>query len=493
MPRHKIITGISLITIGILFLLINFNVLNATYLLSAVLFWPVVFLAIGLNLITRGTSLRTLGSWLLLSLLLIYAGVGVAANQMLSPTQYWQNGPLRVFADHVTLNDSGLPQDNTLVTNHVEHALPDAAKAITANVEFGMGTLTMAGTQTMVTADVSETSSTFALPTINVTEGSTTSINASADPLSLTNVLPLISGNLNWMLNINQTLPLDLTLKTGASTNHLDLHDLNLQTLNVSMGAATTDIQFGLKSGKITAAISLGAASLTLNLPQELAVRLHYQGGLTSLSLPSDLKKQPNGDYETSNYTNAKNQLDLTLHAGLGNITLQRLNAYVSSSPTQPAANSNDTPIKPPPSPDAIKFTSLRYGAHSPFDYNLGTPAVQVLNDNPTSATVNPLINFLQPTDFNTNLVLLLLQGRQATGGYRIQTTETDLHGTTLTVKVELTTPLRADMVTQVATNPYEVITVAKHLLPKTGGLSIKVIDQTGKPVASTTYQASSR
>jgi hypothetical protein len=472
----KYVSGILLIVIGIIFLFANTGWLSADFFWSLLQLWPIIFVVIGINFMTRGTTLRGLGSLLFLIALISVVSLAVASHVYLQDGQTWNAGPITVTKDNISINNWTLNNSqNNKQTSQYESDVPSSAKTYSAEIKFGAGNLTIDSvSDKLISADFSSPSSAAADVTID--EGTNTEITIAS---------PAKSGwifgsqpNQTWQIHLNDKLPSSLDVKTGASSNHLDLSNLNLQDLKLDVGAAETTVKYGIKNSSVTSSINIGAASLTLQIPDSMGVALTYEGGVSSISLPSDIKKTGGSHYKSTDFDSSSSKLTITIKAGVSSINIER---YTPSATTSTSMT------------DEISFDRLRDGAHSPYVYDGTDPKVIVMNSSTIKQKTSQLVPIYDTTLNQDKLVLLLLQGNKSTGGYRIRTTSVTTDQDTLTIMAEITEPRRADLVTNSLTDPYDLISIDKTDLILSATLNIILVDQDGKILDQTTYEETAK
>jgi predicted membrane protein len=63
---------------------------------------------------------------------------------------------------------------------------------------------------------------------------------------------------------------------------------------------------------------------IEVRVPRELALRLRADAGLGGVKVPDDLIKQGDNRYESPDYANATNRVDLKVDGGVGAIRVRR-------------------------------------------------------------------------------------------------------------------------------------------------------------------------
>jgi hypothetical protein len=135
------------------------------------------------------------------------------------------------------------------------------------------------------------------------------------------NVAVGVNEHNEWQIDLNETVPLDLSISLGAGQSNLKLGDLTLNRLDVNAGAS--DLELDLRGNwqqDMTAQIEGGVGQLTLYLPQDVGVRIHADQGIGSIhtqGLQENGRAYVNDSYGASDVT-----LELNVEAGLGEINL---------------------------------------------------------------------------------------------------------------------------------------------------------------------------
>jgi Domain of unknown function (DUF5668) len=129
------------------------------------------------------------------------------------------------------------------------------------------------------------------------------------------------SGASRLDVNLRPDLPLSLTVQTGATQARLDLSQLRVSSLDVSLGAADTWVRLPENAGATTAHFSGGATSLTLEIPNGVAAQIRTRGGLNTVSIDQTRFPAAGADtYRSPDYATATNKVDITVETGVSTI-----------------------------------------------------------------------------------------------------------------------------------------------------------------------------
>jgi hypothetical protein len=141
------------------------------------------------------------------------------------------------------------------------------------------------------------------------------------------NAFPFInwgwSHSLDWTIGLNREIPIALEVGSGANESKLDLTDLRVTELQVHTGASATDISLPANAGYTRVSCEGGVAGLELRVPTNVAARIHYRGGLSSVNV-STSRFPPSGDgYQSVDYDTAANKVDIDVHMGIGSVNIR--------------------------------------------------------------------------------------------------------------------------------------------------------------------------
>jgi hypothetical protein len=300
--RGGIVGPVLLIAAGIFFLLSNLGVISWSFWDAAWRLWPIVLIAIGLDLLIGRRSIWS-------SLLVLLVTVGFLAAGF-----FW------------LVTNNGLGSGDT-VSDTINQSLSGADSA-EVEIDFGVGRVTVealpSGSEELIAGTIEypqeirvEQSFDEANDVANYrlrTEGSVRSVQS----------IPFFGqrdDNWRWDLQLNRDVPLRLILDTGVGETTLDLSQLMVETVDVDTGVGQTTVILP-GHGEIDASVSGGIGELIIELPQGVAARIESDTGLGSTNIADDFER--NGDvYESPGYDDALDRINLSLSAGIGQVTVR--------------------------------------------------------------------------------------------------------------------------------------------------------------------------
>lgn len=294
--RPSLFGPLMLITIGVLFLLANLNILPLTFWEIAARYWPLIFILIGLEIIVGRQSV--IGGLVVVVLwVAIVGGVlwfsftqagasmgGSATEELVQPLGDIKSAAVDLNIGVAATNVTALePGATDLMKGKFIHS-PGVriAQAYTVVGSEGRLILKEEGVQWMLgTAHTSR-----------------------------------------WELGLNPTIPLTLRINGGVGRAILDLSALNVPSLGIDAGVGSLAVT--TPSGGVTLMrVNGGVGSLTIMIPQNVAARIRVDAGIGSIRVDQTRFPKTGDTYQSADYTTAPNKIEIEIDGGLGSITVQ--------------------------------------------------------------------------------------------------------------------------------------------------------------------------
>lgn len=116
---------------------------------------------------------------------------------------------------------------------------------------------------------------------------------------------------MDWDVALNASVPLSLDLNLGANASIIDLKDMNVTGIRLKSGASDTKLTLPA-TGRLKADFEIGAASLTLIVPEGVSIRVYSVIGAGDVSVDrSRFPHDVSPDFET-----AANAVDINIKGG---------------------------------------------------------------------------------------------------------------------------------------------------------------------------------
>lgn len=136
-------------------------------------------------------------------------------------------------------------------------------------------------------------------------------------------VFPWTSNQaLNWDFSLAPNILLELNLETGANEAFADLAGLQVEKIKLSTGASSTHIVLPAAAGYTQVRVESGVTSVHLTVPTQVAGRIQYSGGLSSIQIDKSRFIQNGNTYESADYNTAANKVDISIDTGIASILI---------------------------------------------------------------------------------------------------------------------------------------------------------------------------
>lgn len=309
MKTGKIVWGMFFIFLGLVFLLDNLDVINF-YWTSVWRFWPVVFILIGMNMIMSRIQNKKLVAPLVA--LITFVVLGVIGYKGLQPSENsW-----------IIINNDDNDND-TLKYNKAYFLEPyQGSERVELNIQGAAGSFRLTDTTSLLfEADVNQRFGKYTLK------------KSKSDSLEVLN-FKMREGNqtihlddwddnkTNIRLNL---LPIwDINLELGAGEGRFDLTPYKVRSLKFEGGAASLRAKIGTQQPLTNVSVEAGAASIKIEVPKDSGCRIELKDVVISSNNFTDFIKKADGSYETSNYSSAKNKINIDFEGAISSFQVTR-------------------------------------------------------------------------------------------------------------------------------------------------------------------------
>lgn len=303
----RIAEGLGSVAVGVVLLANTFGYLPWTVWFNVFSLWPVLLVALGIELVGRGLHMNWLRAMSNVVLILALA-YGVL---VLQPTSS------RVVFPLVTTSASTASFTDTAPRN------PSATTG-TASIKVGATRLKVAAGDTL--AAISGRAATGETPKL------TTSVSGSSATVSVTE-----PGNRTVFLGTEDSgldVTLDRSVKwdevrfdVGAISGDADLSGLEVSRVLVNVGASDVRIKLGSRSRDVALDISGGATSVTVLVPADGACTINSSSGLSNIQVPPSFRRT-SGIVVFGNSTFVSDgsggpKIDVELKSGVSDLRIQ--------------------------------------------------------------------------------------------------------------------------------------------------------------------------
>lgn len=290
--RPNRLTNIAyvLIALGALLLIARLGWFDLTRLLGVLRFWPILVIAVGVDMLTNGRRrLLVYGTGVAAVLVLsLVGGAGLAGRpantlEVAQELQGARSADVHVVASMARLELTGAAQNELLASGHIGQQAGERV-----NVDY-----VLRGNRGEFRAISSGFRSSF---------------------MAFRRSVP-------WDLTLTGRVPIALTVETGVGESTLDLRQLQLESLNISAGVGETTVNLP-QLGNYEASIDGGVGEILVRVPRDLAIRIQVDTGIGSVNAARHFTRSGN-TYTSPNYETSTQRVELQLDAGIGSINIQ--------------------------------------------------------------------------------------------------------------------------------------------------------------------------
>ncbi len=310
---RSLFAPLALITLGVLFLLDNLNVIGPLNWGAALRFWPLALIFLGLNVLAVQFR-RPLGT--VFSLLVTVAALAVFGYLLVSG------------APDDTLRGLGLPVADVPELREETFAL--GAEGVTsAEITLHLGnfptTIGALNDDGLIAGSVWTRGAVQMEPERHGDGHIELEVGVRENPGDWFDPRTWQGGEgREWMIDLSPTVPLDLHIDAGNGAATATLDGLNLTALTIDSGNGA--VQATLPDGDYDVGVDSGNGSVALSLPAGVEARVEYDSGNGSVSVPERFERvsgdRDDGVYETPGYDERAGGITMRLDSGNGSVTI---------------------------------------------------------------------------------------------------------------------------------------------------------------------------
>lgn len=154
------------------------------------------------------------------------------------------------------------------------------------------------------------------------------------------------NGAIEWQIHLNPKVSSDINARSGGGNVKLDLAGMTVTHLSADTGGGNIDVvlpdnaaNLGVAArtgaGNVTVEIgsgttggstvdaNSGAGNVAVRVPSGIAAKIHATSGLGKVIVDPRFSKTNKNTYQSSDYDGAINKVEITLHSGAGNVSLE--------------------------------------------------------------------------------------------------------------------------------------------------------------------------
>lgn len=124
----------------------------------------------------------------------------------------------------------------------------------------------------------------------------------------------------SWNIKLNERVPTDLEVDNGTGNMTLDLQNLQIGDLKVDAGVGNASITLPATASNSTVDIDGGTGNIELVVPEGVEARIEIDSGMGNQTVDSRFVSQGEDVYQSSGYDSARNKVTIKIDNGVGNV-----------------------------------------------------------------------------------------------------------------------------------------------------------------------------
>ena len=124
-------------------------------------------------------------------------------------------------------------------------------------------------------------------------------------------------------LALNNDIAWEMDFDMGAVNGNINLEDIIVDYIDLEVGAGNLELSLGGKNEFTLIDIEAGASKVVLNFPEEVGIKVDFEGGLNTSNLNDiGLIETENNKFESKDYNDASSQFEINVEMGVGNLEI---------------------------------------------------------------------------------------------------------------------------------------------------------------------------
>lgn len=299
MSERRGLSGpLLLITIGVVFLLVNFGFVPGVTVLSLLGLWPLLLILAGVDIaIGRRWPLAALG----IDVAVIGLGLALVATQ---PTMF-AGSPFFIVG-----GSNGGERDVTVARG--------SATSLSLDLNGGAGRFRVSGGSTML-VEAHSPNEDLRLRRADFERGG-----QQADVRIEQTGRRVVGGaTIEVETRIASDVPTELTINGGAGEFVVDLSGVMVRSAELNVGAASLTLTLPKPTAAVSIEVNAGASNIVIDVPEGVEARVTTSGALLSLRSANARVTASGSSAETAGYGSATSRVTVKVTAGASSITIR--------------------------------------------------------------------------------------------------------------------------------------------------------------------------
>jgi hypothetical protein len=295
--RRGLFWPLLLITIGLVFLLVNFDFIPGVTALSLLNLWPLLLILAGVDIaIGRRWPLAALG----IDVAVIALGLALLSTQ---PT--FLGGPFFIVS-----GGAGGERDVSVARQ--------SATSLTLDINGGAGRLRVSGGSTVL-VEAHSGNEDLRLRRADFDRGG-----QHADVrIDQSGTRRVGGATTDVETRVASDIPTELSVNGGAGEFIIDLSAVTISSAELNVGAASLTLTLPKPTAEVGIEVNAGASSIVIDVPDGVEARVTTTGAILSLRSSNSRVTASGNAAETSGYGSAKARVTVRVTAGVSSITIR--------------------------------------------------------------------------------------------------------------------------------------------------------------------------
>lgn len=295
--RRGLFWPLLLITIGLVFLLVNFGFIPGVTALSLLHLWPLVLILAGIDIaIGRRWPLAALG----IDVAVIALGLALLATQ---PT--FVGGPFFVIGDGA----AGGQSDITVARQGVNQ--------LSLDLNGGAGRFRVSGGSTTL-VEAHSANADLRLRREDIDKAGRASVR-----IDQSGTRQVGGTTIDVDARIASDVDTALSVDGGAGEFVVDLRDVKLTSADINVGAAQLTLTLPRPASSVTIDVNAGASSIIIEVPDGVEAQVTTKGALLTLRSSNSRVTASGNTAKTSGYDSATARVTVRVTAGVSSVTVR--------------------------------------------------------------------------------------------------------------------------------------------------------------------------
>lgn len=310
MKTDKIVWGLTLVFVGAILLLDNFNIIDF-YWGSVWQFWPLVLILIGINMVFGRNKSKPWSSTVIIALSCLVLGfiayMGIYRADRSESRWSWS------FDDE--------EEAKALSSGTFSEAMPAGTRYAELHIKGGATRYVLQdSTSQLFEAEVKRSYGKFSLQKISRDSVEILNFNMKGKGENI-DLDELDENSARMRMN---TRPIwRIFFEMGAGEADFDLSPYQVEQLQVKGGAASFDMKLGVPRTQTEVTVEAGMAEVKLNIPESVGCKISIKSGLSDQDFEG-FEKQEDGTYLSPGYAQSAKKINIQLKGGLSDFEVKR-------------------------------------------------------------------------------------------------------------------------------------------------------------------------